>query len=167
MAMISVEDLFRTRVEKNKHISILHTKKKTLMDRIDSINNQIETIEAQINTITDELNSQLKSMVPDIEVTSFGLDERGRKIWGGIITFPFIDIKFYKILHEFDHFFEEFESRPVEFQNRIRDAILTWLLSEKDLTGYADITANQKNIIGECLRNIQRDRSNSLLISLQ
>ncbi len=35
--MISVEDLFRTRVEKNKHISILNTKKKNLMDRIDSI----------------------------------------------------------------------------------------------------------------------------------
>lgn len=166
MAMISVEDLFRTRVEKNKHISILHTKKKTLMDRIDSINNQIETIEAQINAITDELNSQFKSMVPDIEVTSFGLDERGRKIWGGVITFPFIDIKFYKILHEFDYFFEDLEGRPVEFHNRIRDTILTWLHTEKDLTGYADITPSQKNIITECIRNIHRENANLSRLSL-
>lgn len=165
--MISVEDLFRTRVEKNKHISILNTKKKNLMDRIDSINNQIEMIEAQINTITNELNAQFKSIVPNIEVTSFGLDERKRRIWGAIITFPFIDIKFYKILHEFDLFLEDIETRPVEFNNRVREVILTWLHTENDLSEYADLTPSQKNIIGECLRNIKLDRSNSLPISLQ
>lgn len=164
--MISVEDLFRTRVEKNKHISILNTKKKNLMDRIDSINNQIEIIEAQINTITDELNSRFKSMVPDIEVTSFGLDERKRRIWGAVITFPFIDIKFYKILHEFDLFLEDIETRPVEFNSRVREVILTWLHTENDLSEYADLTPSQKNIITECIRNIDRENANLSRLSL-
>lgn len=166
MPTITIDRLFDYRVEKIKHRSILEQRKLNLMNNIDRINEKIEEVEAQINTITNELNAQFKSMVPNIEVTSFGLDERGRRIWGGIITFPLIDIKFYKILHEFDLFFEDLESRPVEFHNRIRDAILTWLLTEKGLSEYADITSDQKNIIGECLRNIKMDRSNSLQISL-
>jgi len=166
MPKISVKKLIDYHSDKLKQLSSLEQRRINLLSRVDNIDLQIESVQAQINTIKNELNSQFKSMVPDIEVTSFGLDERGRKIWGGIITFPFLDIKFYKILHEFDLFFEDFDTRPVEFNNRIREVILTWLHTDNNLSDYADLTPSQKNIITECIRNIHRENANLSRLSL-
>jgi len=81
MPTLSVNTLLDLRDEKVKHISILKDRRRSLMSRIDSIDEQIETIEAQIFTLSEEINSNLASKTPNIILKKFGLDARRNVIY--------------------------------------------------------------------------------------
>ena len=156
----SIKKLFDYRQEKLKQLCSLEERKKTLRNRLETIDDQIEVIEAQINTLSDELNSRFNAMVPSIEVSCFGVDSKGEKIWGGVITFPSIETKFYRIVDGIEVFYQNPILNPVEFHARVKDVISEWLLNKPNLDEFADLTPDQKNVIKECIRNIDRENAN-------
>jgi|GEM_PF-3255183 len=155
----TVSNLINLRDEKVKHISILDDRRRSLMSRIDSLNDQIEAIEAQVFTLGEEINSAISSAHPTITLKCFGLDERRNKIYGALITFSDLDIEIYKILNEFDYFLEDINLKPVEFHARLKNAVLEWL-AHADLSEYVDLTEKQKNVISVCIKQIQKDNAN-------
>jgi hypothetical protein len=159
MPVSTVTNLINFREERIRQIAMLKQRKSVLMERIDTIDNSIEDAKAQINTLSSEIHNLLETMVPQIEVTCFGLDERKKKIYGAVVKFPGLDVKIYKILSYMDYFFEEPQIRPVEFHDRIKEAVGIWLMQEPDLSQYVDLTPEQKNIITVCIRNIERENA--------
>lgn len=158
--MPTLSELVNYKDENVKHISHLEERRRSLMSRIDSIDEKIEAIEAQIFSLSEGINSAISSAHPIITLKCFGLDERRNKIYGAHITFPDLDIEIYKILNEFDYFLEDVNLRPVEFHARLKNAVLEWLLHEPDLSEYVDLTDEQKNIIDRCIKQIKKDNTN-------
>ena len=160
MPVLNVSKLVNLRESKIKHIASLEQRKISLMNRLQTIEDEVESIESQISVLSEEITSRFRFMIPNIEVVCLGLDERKQKIYGALITFPGTEIKIYKIISHLDIFFQNLHLNPVEFVSRIKEITKTWLLTEPDLTEYVDLNQDQKNVIRECIKNIERQEAN-------
>lgn len=152
MPHISISRLFNRRTEKKQLIWELSQRKIRMMERIDSIEEQISRLDSHVESIEDEINSRIKSLVPRIEIACFGVDARNRKIYGGIITFPGVEQKFYKVVDELSFLTESLQADKVSFHQRLKEEILLFLYMTPNFFAYADLSEEEKNIIADSIK---------------
>lgn len=152
--MIPLNQLIELRAKSLESLHKLSNRKRDLMERIDSVTELIRRRETDYNSLCEAINRKSHESIPSIEIARFGLDYKGNMIYGGIISFPNIHTKFYKIIDRI-HFFDiNPELNKYELHNRIREQLYDYLeyVNYNDLL---DFTPQEKKVIEKSIENMR------------
>ncbi len=151
--MLSLNHLIELRAKRLDSLHKLANRKRELMERIDSVTELIQRRENDYNSICEAINRKSHESVPMIEIARFGLDNKGNMIYGGIISFPSISTKFYKIIDSIYLFDINPELSKFELHNKIREQLYDYL-ENVNYNDLIDFTLQEKKVIEKSIENM-------------